>query len=100
MLVMHVPPRSNQYPQGSSDRLAQGRWAMLFNAYHEPVDFVLPPPLAGGTWRTEVDTGSLHDHEPVRIRRRLKVDGRSLVVLSDGVEAAPARRRPRSRPER
>jgi glycogen operon protein len=100
MLVMHVPPRSNQDPQGSSDRLAQGRWAMLFNAYHEPVDFVLPPPLAGGTWRTEVDTGSLHDHEPVRIRRRLKVDGRSLVVLSDGVEAAPARRRPRSRPER
>jgi glycogen operon protein len=68
------------------------KFAVLFNGYHEPIDYVLPRPSPGRPWRIEIDTrGS--DVETLRhVRRRVRLDGRSLLVLSDAARPRSVRR--------
>ena len=64
--------------------LTDDDFMLLFNAHHEDMQFVLPPPLDRGTWRVQLDTGRVASSDG-----RLRHDGsvayplgaRSLAVL-------------------
>jgi glycogen operon protein len=68
---------------------------LLFNAHHEPIDFVLPEERWGKQWSPVVDTAAPEpDAEvaPVAAGERVRVAGRSVVVLVRQDPAPPARR--------
>ena len=66
------------------------RFYLIFNAYWEPLEFTLPPPLAG-QWRLVADTGAstpddIHEpgHEPPFTASSILVGARSTVILTAG----------------
>jgi glycogen operon protein len=62
---------------------------LLFNAHSAPVDFVLPPPVYGTTWRIRLDTAEAeplsNDAQDWLAATTHAVAGRSIIVL----EAVP-----------
>jgi glycogen operon protein len=54
---------------------------ILFNAFHEPIDWTLPTQW-GGPWSVVLDTTGTHD-ESVPVGGHLAVAGRSVTVLTD-----------------
>ena len=75
------------------ERDARGRsihdddFLVLFNAHHEPIDFVLPPGRDPGGWEVALDTA----RDPAQAERfgaRYPLEGRSLAVLTQRM--APA----------
>ena len=75
------------------ERDARGRsihdddFLVLFNAHHEPIDFVLPPGRDPGGWEVALDTA--RDPAPAeRFSARYPLEGRSLAVLTQRM--APA----------
>jgi isoamylase len=59
---------------------------VLLNAHHEPIDFTLPDNMARGSWRMRIDTtrGFVSDGVKAASGDTVRVDGRSLIVLSHG----------------
>jgi glycogen operon protein len=57
-------------------------FVLLFNASHEPAEFVLPPRRFGLRWVLELSTAE-PDAEPVRygVREQVTLESRSLLVL-------------------
>jgi glycogen operon protein len=59
---------------------------LLLNAWHEDVDFTLPPPIEGSQWQVLVDTaqpdGRPQDASPPQATLRLQ--GRSMQLLASG----------------
>jgi isoamylase len=57
---------------------------LLFNAHHEAVNFTLPLAPSGGKWRVLLNTDDLaNPFKTVHTRTRIKVEGRSLMVLCE-----------------
>ncbi|MFZ0788861.1 MAG: glycogen debranching protein GlgX [Chromatiaceae bacterium] len=59
---------------------------LLLNAGHDSVDFVLPPPPGGGSWRLFLDTSSgypFRQGDPWRARDAYPLQSHSLVVLTE-----------------
>ena len=57
---------------------------LLFNAHHEDMQFVLPPPLDRGAWRVQLDTGQVASSDgPLRYDggAPYPLGARSLAVL-------------------
>jgi glycogen operon protein len=55
---------------------------LLFNAFHEPVAFTLPPPRFGRRWRLELSTMDSAPGEEFPARGPVPLDARSVVVLT------------------
>jgi glycogen operon protein len=57
---------------------------LLLNAYHEPVDFTLPPSPQGRPWKCLLKTSDLEKPFCSGLaRKRIKLEGRSLILLSE-----------------
>jgi glycogen operon protein len=57
---------------------------ILINAYHEGVEFKLPPPPNGSPWKFVMNTENLDDpFASEKLEDKFIVGGRSLVLLSD-----------------
>ncbi len=57
---------------------------LLVNAYHEPVNFELPPAPEGGRWKSILNTDDLVAPFKVSaVRKRLKIEGRSVRLLCE-----------------
>jgi len=72
-----VPGRG---PRG--ERIVDDSFLLCFNAHHEPLDFLLPEPVAGMPWTCVIDTArpELSERgEP--LDEAVHVEGRALVVL-------------------
>lgn len=57
---------------------------LLFNAWHEPIEFFLPPPKYGSRWQKVLDsyTGQIEDDLGVYgAKEKIRVEGRSVIVL-------------------
>jgi glycogen operon protein len=56
---------------------------LLFNAYHESLDFTLPPARFGDLWETELDTAAplLGQRPRLKPEETTTLEGRSMVVL-------------------
>ncbi len=58
---------------------------VIFNGYHEPLSFKLPPIKYGLSWSVVLDTSKniiTEEGETYKAEDELKVDGRSVVVLT------------------
>jgi isoamylase len=66
-------------------RVTDDSFVLCFNAHHEPINFVLPPPEFGPAWIPVLDTaevtGNRQDWEPVDAGAKLQVGARAMVVL-------------------
>jgi glycogen operon protein len=57
---------------------------LLVNAYHEGVQFTLPPPPNGNPWRRIMNTEDIEDpFAPAKIRKNATVGGRSIHFFDD-----------------
>jgi isoamylase len=55
---------------------------LLVNAYHEPLNFVLPPTPEGGLWKGLLCTDDIASpFKPYPVRKRVRIAGRSLRLL-------------------
>jgi isoamylase len=82
-------------PRGES--IHDASFFLLFNAHHEPIDFVLPGERWGKQWARVVDTAAPaaalgEESTVVGASERVPVAGRSVVVLERSDPAPPARR--------
>ena len=58
---------------------------ILINAYHEGVEFTIPPPPNGSPWKFVMKTENIEDpFAQEKLGEKVIVGGRSLVLLSDG----------------
>ncbi len=69
---------------------------LIFNSWHDGVEFVLPPAVDGGKWTRLFDTAlDTQAHESFRAGDRYVITGRSVVAVAcawEGSAAAPALR--------
>ena len=64
---------------------------LVFNAWHEPLEFILPPPADEGQWQRLFDT-SLSEQAGASFSAgdQLKVEGRSVIALAAANAGQPA----------
>jgi glycogen operon protein len=65
-------------------RVRDAAFLLMFNAHHEPLDFTLPAASFGEGWDVVIDTATEVGERQARFTAgsTMKVDGRSIVVLS------------------
>jgi isoamylase len=63
------------------ERRTDSSFLLLWNAYWEPLEFVLPGPEFGQKWSAVLDTADPRDGTVVEANNKIKVRERSLVVL-------------------
>ena len=65
-------------------RVRDGSFLLLFNAHHEPLDFVLPSISFGKAWTIVVDTATEvgERHETLTAGATARVEARSVIVLT------------------
>ena len=58
---------------------------VIFNAHHEPLDYLLPPEKYGSQWKKILDTaaGKVSETQAFKPGDKLKVEGRSIIVLQN-----------------
>lgn len=74
-------------PKG--ERITDDSFYMIFNAYHDPLTFKLPPAKYGEYWIKVLDTHEnfvSEDGERCKAGDNIKVDGRSIIVLKHPVK--------------
>ena len=69
-------------PDWRGDRVVDDTFLVLFNAFHEPIDFTLPQQRYGKRWIRMLDTAdSLAEGDQEDADQKMTVEGRSLVLL-------------------
>jgi isoamylase len=69
-------------PDNRGDRIIDDTFLVLFNAYHEPIDFTLPEERFGKRWIRTLDTAdTLAEGDQVDFDQKTTVEARSLVLL-------------------
>ena len=71
-------------PDLRGEKVVDDNFFLMFNAHHEPIDFVMPPESYGASWEVEVDTAApvvALDNPIVKAGQQVTADGRSIVVL-------------------
>jgi isoamylase len=64
--------------------ITDNSFLLLLNAYHDPVDFTLPPAPQSGLWKCLLNTSHLGNHFKSTVaRKRIKLKGRSLILLCE-----------------
>jgi isoamylase len=67
-------------PRGES--VVDDSFFLIFNAYHESLDFTLPPPKYGRQWHRVLDTSTAtHEDETFEANDVVTAEGRSVIVL-------------------
>jgi isoamylase len=72
-------------PGSRGERLTDDSFLVLFNAYHEDIDYTMPPEEYGSTWEAVLDTASpmasQFEERRVKTGESIPVDARSILVL-------------------
>jgi glycogen operon protein len=75
------------YTDEQGNPLEDDSFLILINAYHEGVEFTVPPPPNGTPWKICMRTENLEDpFAEVELGEKVIVGGRSLVLLKDGAD--------------
>ena len=69
--------------------MKDNNFLVLFNAHHEPIDFVLPQLMQEGAWTTVLDTAL--ESDPFAVERYASAEpyplqARSVALLVEGVD--------------
>ena len=80
-VMMFLDGESMVAPDARGQRIVDDGFLMIFNAWHEAIEFTVPKELAGA-WHCEIDTDdNLEDDAIVGPGQRIRVTGRSSIVL-------------------
>jgi isoamylase len=81
-LMLNGRTLNTKDPRGNA--VMDDSFLMLLNAYHEGVDYKLPPPPGGGHWQAIMNTDDLHEEFQRRqVNGSIIVAGRSTVLLTE-----------------
>ncbi|QNI33024.1 glycogen debranching protein GlgX [Alloacidobacterium dinghuense] len=71
--------------------ITDNSFLLLMNAYHQAVNFQLPPPPQDGIWQTILNTNNCATpFKKSTARRRVRLEGRSLILLMERERQKPA----------
>ena len=71
--------------------ITDNSFLLLVNAHHEAVNFQLPPPPQDGIWQTILNTNNCSTpFKKSTARRRVRLEGRSLILLMERERQKPA----------
>ncbi|WP_179413519.1 glycogen debranching protein GlgX [Mucilaginibacter sp. E4BP6] len=60
---------------------------LVFNAHHEPLDYIIPEKLRGEEWIMVLDTGEKEpDNKESSAKEKITVSGRSIILLQQAVK--------------
>jgi glycogen operon protein len=77
-----------QVSDENGDSMQDDSFLILVNAFHEGVEFTLPPAPNGSPWSQVMDTENIDDpFQSVKVGEKAIVGGRSMKVFSDNKEA-------------
>jgi len=77
-----------QVSDENGDPMQDDSFLILVNAFHEGVEFTLPPAPNGSPWSQVMDTENIDDpFQSVKVGEKAIVGGRSMKVFSDNKEA-------------
>ncbi len=80
-VTMYLNGESMVAPDARGERVVDDSFVLIFNAWHEPIEFLLPEELAG-PWHLAIDTDdNLDEGAVLESGQRLRVSGRSSIVL-------------------
>ncbi|CAB1040270.1 glycogen debranching enzyme GlgX [Corynebacterium diphtheriae] len=84
-LMVYFNGKAIQEPDARGQRIEDDSFIMMFNAYHEPIDFTLPGAEFGPAWKlivdTNVDTGYPDEAKTLRAGDSITVEARSTLIL-------------------
>ncbi|MHC9552379.1 glycogen debranching enzyme GlgX [Corynebacterium diphtheriae] len=84
-LMVYFNGKAIQEPDARGQRIEDDSFIMMFNAYHEPIDFTLPDTEFGLAWKlivdTNVDTGYPDEAKTLRAGDSITVEARSTLIL-------------------
>ncbi|MBG9257915.1 glycogen debranching protein GlgX [Corynebacterium belfantii] len=84
-LMVYFNGKAIQEPDARGQRIEDDSFIMMFNAYHEPIDFTLPDTEFGPAWKlivdTNVDTGYPDEAKTLRAGDSIIVEARSTLIL-------------------
>lgn len=84
-LMVYFNGEAIQEPDARGQRIEDDSFIMMFNAYHEPIDFTLPDTEFGPAWKlivdTNVDTGYPDEAKTLRAGDSITVEARSTLIL-------------------
>ncbi|CAB0850636.1 glycogen debranching enzyme GlgX [Corynebacterium diphtheriae] len=84
-LMVYFNGKAIQEPDARGQRIEDNSFIMMFNAYHEPIDFTLPDTEFGPAWKlivdTNVDTGYPDEAKTLRAGDSITVEARSTLIL-------------------
>lgn len=84
-LMVYFNGKAIQEPDARGQRIEDDSFIMMFNAYHEPIDFTLPVTEFGPAWKlivdTNVDTGYPDEAKTLRAGDSITVEARSTLIL-------------------
>ncbi|MDT9409156.1 glycogen debranching protein GlgX [Corynebacterium rouxii] len=84
-LMVYFNGKAIQEPDARGQRIEDDSFIMMFNAYHEPIDFTLPDAEFGPAWKlivdTNVDTGYPDEAKTLRAGDSITVEARSTLIL-------------------
>ncbi|MBC7486604.1 MAG: hypothetical protein H7282_07615 [Cytophagaceae bacterium] len=82
-MAIYLDGRDLQLLDRKGDKIVDGSFYILFNAYHEAIDFKLPSPIYCDQWTKALDTttSKVEDQEDYKPSDILSVNGRSIIIL-------------------
>lgn len=84
-LMVYFNGKAIQEPDARGQRIEDDSFIMMFNAYHEPIEFTLPDTEFGPAWKlivdTNVDTGYPDEAKTLRAGDSITVEARSTLIL-------------------
>ena len=90
-LALMLNGHTLQVSDENGDPLVDDSFLILVNAFHEGVEFTLPPQPNGSPWRQVMDTENIDDpFQITSVGEKVIVGGRSMMIFSDGADVPKA----------
>jgi glycogen operon protein len=88
-MALMLNGKTLQVADENGDPLVDDSFLILVNAFHEGVEFILPPVPNGSPWTQVMDTENIDDpFKRAKVGGKVIVGGRSMMVFSDSREVA------------
>ncbi len=99
-MALMLNGKTLQVTDENGDPLEDDSFLILVNAFHEGVEFTLPPVPNGSPWTQVMDTENIDDpFKRAKVGEKVIVGGRSMMVFSDSREVMTKLNAPDPLPE-
>ncbi|WP_428329376.1 glycogen debranching protein GlgX [Mucilaginibacter sp.] len=85
-LAIFLNGKGLHYVDQKGENVIDDNFYLIFNAYHEPLDYVIPEKIRGREWKKVLDTGEGQPEEKANVVNDvITVSGRSIILLQQAV---------------